>query len=343
MAFLDNSGDILLDAVLTDEGRRRLALGDGSFRITKFALGDDEIDYSLYVPVTASGYEDQRILQLPVFEAFTNNTTSLRNRLMTYTDNTLLYLPVIKLNDKFYPTVSTNAGPTGGYYVAVDSSTRTQINNVNNLAINSLGYRFADDAASNTNTQMILDQGLDSANLSLGYLNEIASEQALFETGYLVEVDNRLLTLTTPEQQGQLATPSFIDDDNIATYMFALGNQGGNSYFAESTGGRGGSATPAFNIEDGQNGRRTVNSAIGPTDSTGRLGSRLIFGLRASLNLQTTNTLFTELGGSESWEITPGVGTSLTAFSFINTVIRITGFNTGYRVEVPLKLIKYTS
>ena len=40
MAFLDNSGDIILDAVLTDEGRRRLAMGDGSFRITKFALGD---------------------------------------------------------------------------------------------------------------------------------------------------------------------------------------------------------------------------------------------------------------------------------------------------------------
>ena len=48
MAFLDNTGDIILDAVLTDEGRKRLAQGDGSFRIVKFALGDDEIDYSLY-------------------------------------------------------------------------------------------------------------------------------------------------------------------------------------------------------------------------------------------------------------------------------------------------------
>ena len=38
MAFLDNSGDIILDAVLTDEGRRRLALGNGSFNIAKFAL-----------------------------------------------------------------------------------------------------------------------------------------------------------------------------------------------------------------------------------------------------------------------------------------------------------------
>jgi len=41
MAFLDNSGDIILDAVLTDTGRHRMAMGDGSFRITKFALGDD--------------------------------------------------------------------------------------------------------------------------------------------------------------------------------------------------------------------------------------------------------------------------------------------------------------
>ena len=48
MAFLDNSGDIILDAVLTDTGRMRLAKGDGSFRIAKFALGDDEIDYALY-------------------------------------------------------------------------------------------------------------------------------------------------------------------------------------------------------------------------------------------------------------------------------------------------------
>ena len=46
MAFLDNSGDIILDAVLTDTGRMRLARGDGSFKITKYAFADDEIDYA---------------------------------------------------------------------------------------------------------------------------------------------------------------------------------------------------------------------------------------------------------------------------------------------------------
>ena len=48
MAFLDNSGDIILDVVLTDHGRKVLAKGDGSFQITKFAVGDEEIDYALY-------------------------------------------------------------------------------------------------------------------------------------------------------------------------------------------------------------------------------------------------------------------------------------------------------
>ena len=46
MGFLDNSGDIILDAVLTDLGRKRMA--DGNFKIAKFAFGDDEVDYSLY-------------------------------------------------------------------------------------------------------------------------------------------------------------------------------------------------------------------------------------------------------------------------------------------------------
>ena len=45
MSFQDNSGDIILDAVLTNLGRRLLARGDGSFKVTRFALGDDEINH----------------------------------------------------------------------------------------------------------------------------------------------------------------------------------------------------------------------------------------------------------------------------------------------------------
>ena len=85
MAFLDNSGDIILDAVLTDTGRMRLAKGDGSFNITKFGLGDDEINYGLYDKNHPSGsaYFDIEILQTPVLEAFTNNASTMKSKLLS--------------------------------------------------------------------------------------------------------------------------------------------------------------------------------------------------------------------------------------------------------------------
>jgi hypothetical protein len=94
MGFLDNSGDIILDAVLTDTGRFRLARGDGTFKIAKFALGDDEIDYALYNKDHTSGsaYYDLNVLRTPVFEAFTNNTSLLKSKLVTISRTNLLHL-----------------------------------------------------------------------------------------------------------------------------------------------------------------------------------------------------------------------------------------------------------
>ena len=47
MGYLNNSV-VTVDAILTKKGRELLARGDGSFKITQFALSDDEIDYTLY-------------------------------------------------------------------------------------------------------------------------------------------------------------------------------------------------------------------------------------------------------------------------------------------------------
>ena len=45
MGFLDHStNNIIVDAVLTDMGRKYLSRQDGSFSISQFALGDDEYD-----------------------------------------------------------------------------------------------------------------------------------------------------------------------------------------------------------------------------------------------------------------------------------------------------------
>lgn len=101
MAFLDNSGDIILDAVLTDLGRKRLA--EGNFRITQFALGDDEIDYSLYNKDHPSGsaYYDLEILQTPIFEAFTQTNANVNYGLLSFNrERDILYLPSLVLNEK---------------------------------------------------------------------------------------------------------------------------------------------------------------------------------------------------------------------------------------------------
>jgi len=341
MAFLDNSGDIILDAVLTDEGRRRLALGDGSFRITKFAVGDDEVDYSLYntSPTSGSGYEDLRILKLPVFEAFTNNTTSLKNRLVTYTDNSLLYLPVVKLNTK--NESSTAAGVPGGYYVSVDSTTSTAITNANN-GTSPAGYRLAHPGATSVESRLICDQGLDTGDLTVGVLygrNE--QQQSLFETSYMVEMDHRLLSLATTmgANPRPVAQPSFIDDDNIASYMLSINNN--SEYFASQPSGLGGRAQPEFDTIQQDGVLRVERSEIGLNDQTGRLGSRLVFSLRSQNDVQLQNStyLFDTLGGTTSITIN---GTPL-SFKYINTVVRVTGTTTGSRLEIPLKLLKQTS
>ena len=122
MGFLDNSGDIILDAVLTDHGRKLLAKGDGSFRITKYALGDEEINYELYNANHASGsaYYDLQILQTPVLEAFTNNISSMKTKLVTLSDNNILYLPVLKINQNL---VNTQMHASGAFIIAVDANT----------------------------------------------------------------------------------------------------------------------------------------------------------------------------------------------------------------------------
>jgi len=98
MAFLDNSGDIILDAVLTDVGRKRMA--EGNFRIAQFALGDDEVDYGLYNKNHPSGsaYYDLEILQTPVLEAFTKTNANINYGLVSFNGNlNLLYLPTAKV------------------------------------------------------------------------------------------------------------------------------------------------------------------------------------------------------------------------------------------------------
>lgn len=86
MGYLNKTTQVL-DAILTTKGRELLAKGDGSFNITKFALGDDEIDYTLWNPAHPSGsdYYGAVLENLPVLEAVPNEASVMKFKILADT------------------------------------------------------------------------------------------------------------------------------------------------------------------------------------------------------------------------------------------------------------------
>ena len=107
MGYLNNSV-ITVDAILTTKGRELLAANDGSFRITQFALADDEIDYTLYNPNHPSGsaYYGEAIDGMPLLEAFPEESQIMKYKLATLPRGTAK-LPVL---DVGYTAISLQQG-----------------------------------------------------------------------------------------------------------------------------------------------------------------------------------------------------------------------------------------
>jgi hypothetical protein len=103
MGYLNNS-IVTVDAILTRKGRELLAKNDGSFRITQFALSDDEIDYTMYNPSHPSGsaYYGQAIDGMPLLEAFPDETQVMKYLLTTLPRGTSK-LPIISLGTSNIP------------------------------------------------------------------------------------------------------------------------------------------------------------------------------------------------------------------------------------------------
>jgi hypothetical protein len=130
MAYLDNT-EITVDAILTKKGRQKLASGQ-SLNITKFALADDEIDYTLYEPAHPKGsaYYDSAIRAIPVTEASPDETQVMRYKLVTLPKGTTtistvkLGVPSISVTQlegavALSPTTSPSGNTNAGYTVVL--------------------------------------------------------------------------------------------------------------------------------------------------------------------------------------------------------------------------------
>jgi hypothetical protein len=119
MGFLDHStNNILLDAVLTREGRRRLARG--TFRVDGFSLGDDEVDYTSLTFFGNTVGKEKIEKNTPVFEAQTGGMNSIKHELKSIPGSTFA-------NTFFVPLASfksaQNALSTSGNILSLNTST----------------------------------------------------------------------------------------------------------------------------------------------------------------------------------------------------------------------------
>jgi len=111
MGFLNNTS-VVVDAILTKKGRELLARNDGSFKITQFALADDEVDYTLYNPNHPSGsaFYGEAIEKMPVLEAFPDDTQIMKYKLVTLPRGTAK-IPVLNIG---YNTIELKQGGSLG-------------------------------------------------------------------------------------------------------------------------------------------------------------------------------------------------------------------------------------
>jgi len=160
------------------------------------------------------------------------------------------------------------------------------------------------------------DQGLDTLELSS---NSIIS-QDLLETQYFLQIDNRLGFVASPTTNANTNsslsfTPTAIDDDNIATYIFTLNDD----------------SDVVTRISEGD-----ASQIQGPR------GTKVSFKIASSLDLKTSTYLFTQLGSLGTTAIT-GQGSKTIAaasYRFIDSTIRISGVSTGYTLDVPIRFVK---
>ena len=315
MAFLDNSGDIILDAVLTDTGRLRLAQGNGSFKIVKFALGDDEINYELYNGSHSNGsaYYDLEILRTPVLEAFTNNASSMKSKLVSYSSDNLLYLPTIQLSEN--NGTNNKQHSTGVFLVAVDETTETALNGETGALF---GYSTSTGARS-----ILLHQGLDTTAIAASTpIGSVSSD--IVESEFLFEMDNRLGTIV--DTAGNSKQHSYIDDDEIAAYLCPKSEGAGSIVTGLS---------PASDTD-------TAATIADFTPLAGPRDCQVSLKISSRIDLRNSNYLFTTLGTTGATHIDLSISTSGT-YSYIDSNLRIQGTTTGTTIDIPIRYIKKTA
>jgi len=187
MGFLNNTS-VTVDAVLTKKGRELLARGQDEFRITKFALADDEIDYSLWDTAHPNGsnYYGAVIENMPLLEAFVDENQVMRYKLVSLPKNTAK-LPILEVPS---PSLTFN-GP---------GLTQTITPNTRNGSDNESGYSFTLHDATIANLTPVVVAKKDMIPLD---------KRLILRSGRRRPAGRAIPSFNPPEVGGRLMAPRF--------------------------------------------------------------------------------------------------------------------------------------
>ncbi len=326
MAFLDNSGDIILDAVLTETGRKKMS--NGRFRITKFAFGDDEINYELYNKNHASGsaYYDLEILQTPVFEASTGDNASINYGLLSLSNNNLLYMPTIKRNELHSVCAKTVSNV---YHLAIADGVTAPALITAFGGISGGGQQKVLKSGDTAGSAVCLETGLDTSEISGTPSNRTTYIVAngLAESSFSVSVDRRFLSAVLGPAGGTVFNNSGVSGE--ARVLVRLGSSPATTKDRQYRNN---------NIARVQAVNNEVYKRL--TDSTADTATSVIAGPRGSftaLNFQSKVLTADDFSryGKTGQSVAGAAGT----YRYIDTTVRVQG-STGILEQLPIRIIQ---
>tara|TARA_R110002012_G_scaffold319417_2_gene539959 strand:- start:125 stop:1147 length:1023 start_codon:yes stop_codon:yes gene_type:complete len=338
MAFLDNSGDIILDAVLTDVGRRRMA--DGNFNITKFALGDDEINYSQYDIGHPSGsaYYDLEILQTPVFESVTSQNSAINYGLLSLSRNNILYLPSILVNQTFEPACQMSGNL---FYLAVNQETSDRVMATTSSPATPLG----------ANGEMLLKSG-QATNTKFVYME--SGINTTDEIADSVSRQNLIVSVNMLDNSFTVGT-----DVRFINGMFQLNgaspfsaNQNSGKVTIPNTVTSAGSSNPARNLTNyvnytisGVNNllfTPTAGTRNDPSALSGPRGSGMAMNFSVRQDLRSISSNATPLKFTQFGKTAQTVFGGSDTYDYIDTTVYIRGNASTATAQIPLRIIRYS-
>tara|TARA_B100000131_G_scaffold320384_1_gene368391 strand:- start:1493 stop:2536 length:1044 start_codon:yes stop_codon:yes gene_type:complete len=344
MSFLDNAGTIQLDAVLTELGRKRLA--QGKFHVAKFALGDDEIDYTLFDPakevVTSSGSIgsgdelQNSILSQSCFEAFSGETTAIKYGLTTFNRDDIFFIPILRINDK----VNVAHKPwEDRYYFSVNDETTKKLK----TALGREDYIL--ENLQTMKTKIIIESGLSGSSSSLlstigrtaEYRKSYIIDPGLLDLYFNVFCDSRFFTkVYGPGPRSTFKSKIAVSEVEIDFSPMAETPPNSLRHIVDKFNCY--SVRGALNnilYRDGTIDDNKLSSLNGPRGSV----------LALNFSLKPEMTHFSSSPRSEKYNIFGYTDQTLfdstNKYDYIDTTIYVEGLSSSSRIQIPLRIIRY--